>query len=281
MELRSRCRVLAGVLCAASRGRWPTSSASSACALGRHLDGGRDRHGGCRRATLQGAHQPPGAERHRPGLETVAVERIKSYAGNPPAFDTMSRAGNLSPHDLQALRLAKRCPMAAHGRNLGAPPAERPASRRITTRRWCASSSTIRTTTSCGTPTIRSICRRWFARRALRPADCRHRRRDDAARPARAAGGNRRMRARAVPERAASDRSGAGVSGQRRLSGKSAADLSGALARVGVPYTPYVAPQTRASNLIKSNILPIRNVRRLYPCRSRLSAGACARSSMP
>ena len=67
-----------------------------------------------------------------PQLAQPAIERIKAYAGSPPAFATVL--------ELEAFFRAA-CPMAA--------------SRRITTRPWCASSPTTRTITGSGTTTTR------------------------------------------------------------------------------------------------------------------------------
>jgi hypothetical protein len=53
-----------------------------------------------------------------PELAAPAVERIRAYAGSPPAFATMQRAGAVLPHRLQALRLADRRAVAAAHRDL-------------------------------------------------------------------------------------------------------------------------------------------------------------------
>jgi pimeloyl-ACP methyl ester carboxylesterase len=53
-----------------------------------------------------------------PELARAAIERIRSYAGSPPAFATVQRAGAVLPHRLQALRLAERRAVAAPDRDL-------------------------------------------------------------------------------------------------------------------------------------------------------------------
>jgi pimeloyl-ACP methyl ester carboxylesterase len=49
-----------------------------------------------------------GAQRHRPRAGAGAMQRIRTYAGSPPAFATMHELEQLLPHRLQALRLAAR-----------------------------------------------------------------------------------------------------------------------------------------------------------------------------
>ena len=53
-------------------------------------------------------------------------QRIRSYAGNPAAFATVSELEQYFRTDLQALRLAQRRAVAAPHRDLDAPPARRP-----------------------------------------------------------------------------------------------------------------------------------------------------------
>ena len=78
-------------------------------------------------AAHQAAHPQPGAERQRAAAcADAAVERIRAYAGTPPAFDTRAASSKPSSAGLQALRLAERRAMAAADRNLGAAPAGRP-----------------------------------------------------------------------------------------------------------------------------------------------------------
>jgi hypothetical protein len=93
VEPGTRRRVLPGLLRAAGR-LAARPAGRAAMPLARHLDGRCDRPAcGGRRAAR--AHPAPGAQRHRPAAgRRPAVERIRSYAGSPPAFATM---GELEP----------------------------------------------------------------------------------------------------------------------------------------------------------------------------------------
>ena len=80
-----------------------------------------------RPAALRGRIRAPGAQRHRPAAgRRRPSQRIRSYAGSPPAFATVSELEAVLPHRLQALRLAERRAVAAPDRDLDAPPARRP-----------------------------------------------------------------------------------------------------------------------------------------------------------
>ena len=65
-----------------------------------------------------------------PTLPQPAIDRILAYAGQPPAFDTVTELETWLRR-LQALRLAKRRTVAPHGRDLGTAPARRPRHRAL------------------------------------------------------------------------------------------------------------------------------------------------------
>ena len=130
MEPRSGQRVHAGLL----RASWPPTLFDqlgiARGALGRHLDGRRDRHGlraaGLSQPQLKARIKSLVLNDNAPRLADAAVARIRAYAGNPPAFDTMAELEAFFRAGLQALWLAQRCAMAAPDRNLDAPPARWP-----------------------------------------------------------------------------------------------------------------------------------------------------------
>jgi hypothetical protein len=86
---RTRTRIPAGVL--RPHGRRPDGAARHRRALGGHLDGRRHRHGVRVRFSslqLKGRIKRLLLNDNAPAWRP-ALERIKAYAGNPPAFDTM------------------------------------------------------------------------------------------------------------------------------------------------------------------------------------------------
>jgi hypothetical protein len=142
-------RILPGLLRTAGRvAGGPTGHPADA--LAGHVDGRRHRPA-CGGRPLRGRIERLVLNDIGPQLAEAAVQRIRSYAGTPPAFATMGELeayfrtvykpyGWLS--DAQWRRWPKprcaACPTAV--------------SRRTTTRRWCSSSSTTRPTTTSGKP---------------------------------------------------------------------------------------------------------------------------------
>ena len=131
-------------------------------ALGRHLDGRRDRHGVRGRAVpaaTEGTHPEPGAQRQRapPGRAGArAHPRLRRQSAG--LRHDGATGGVLSP-GLQALWLAQRCAMAAPDRNLDAPPARRPRHAALRPRHGAPVHRPSRTTTTCGRTTTRSRSR--------------------------------------------------------------------------------------------------------------------------